>query len=55
MSEQTIEDLRNHFLQAIIANGGDMNSSVDALTEPGAVTLKKASNNAYPESGQLSP
>lgn len=52
-SEQTIEDLRNHFLQAIIANGGDMNSSVDALTEPGAVTLKKASNNAYPESGQL--
>ena len=52
-SSLTIEDLIRHFRQAMVANGGDTSGSVDALTEPGAVTLRKGTDNLYPESGQL--
>lgn len=49
----TIEDLKNHFLQALLAVGGDTSGTVDAITEPGVVTLRKKTDNTYPESGQL--
>jgi phage minor structural protein len=49
----TIDDLARRFRQAVMANGGDTGALVDAVTEPGAVTLRKASGGAYPESGQL--
>ncbi|ABZ85480.1 phage minor structural protein, n-terminal [Heliomicrobium modesticaldum Ice1] len=52
-SELTIEDLRRYFQQAMLGNGGDTNSAVDAITEPGAVTLKKGADNNYPASGVL--
>jgi phage minor structural protein len=54
----TIEDLTRYFRQAMMANGGECvgtpptSSAVDAHTEPGVVTLRKA-NNVYPESGVL--
>ncbi|MGI6121367.1 MAG: phage tail spike protein [Saccharofermentanales bacterium] len=48
----TIEDLRDHFKNALLANGADSAASVDALTEPGAVMLK-ATGGVYPASGIL--
>jgi len=52
-SDLTIADLERYFRQAMMANGGDTSGDVDALTEPGAVTLRKNSSNTYPASGQL--
>ena len=52
-SSLTIDDLIRFFRQAMLANGGDVSASVDALTEPGAVMLRRGSDNLYPVSGQL--
>lgn len=52
-SQLTIDDLERYFRQAQLANGGDTSGAVDAITIPGAVTLRKASDNTYPASGQL--
>lgn len=52
-SHLTIEDLERYFRQAMLAGGGDTSEPVDAITEPGAVTLRKGTDNTYPESGQL--
>jgi len=51
-SRLTIDDLAQHFRNALLANGADSAASVDALTEPGSVTLK-AANGVYPASGVL--
>lgn len=51
-SRLTIDDLTQHFKNVLLANGADSAASVDALTEPGAVTLK-AANGVYPASGML--
>lgn len=52
-SDLTIDGLIRQFRQAMLANGGDTTGNVDALTEPGAVTLRRSTDNNYPESGQL--
>jgi len=52
-STKTITDLQNYFLGSLMANGANSASSVDALTVPGAVTLKKDGSNPYPASGVL--
>ena len=52
-SQLTIEDLQRYFRQAMMANGGDTTGSVDAITESGAVTLRKGAENTYPEGGAL--
>jgi hypothetical protein len=49
----TIEGLQDYFRQAMMANGGNINGAVDGLAEPGAVTLRKGTDNNYPESGVL--
>ena len=51
-SSLTAEDLAEYFKATLFANGGDMFGDVDALTEPGSVTLR-SSDGAYPSSGQL--
>jgi len=51
-SQLTVEDLRDYFKNALLANGADSAASVDALTEPGAVVLK-ATSGVYPTSGAL--
>lgn len=51
-SSWTPEALRDYFLSSLAANGGDSAAGVDALTEPGVVTLK-ATGGAYPASGGL--
>lgn len=51
-SQLTIDDLRDHFKMALLANGADSAAAVDALTEPGAVVLK-ATSGVYPTSGML--
>jgi len=48
----TIDDLERYFIQAMLANGADSAASVDALTEPGAVLLKRT-NNVYADIGVL--
>lgn len=40
-SNLAIDDLIHYFRQAMLANGGDTSGDVDALTEPGVVTLRK--------------
>ncbi len=52
-SQLTVEDLADYFRKSLCANGGDTSGDVDALTEPGCVTLRKDSGGAYPETGQL--
>jgi phage minor structural protein len=52
-SQLTIDDLERFFRLSLLANGGDVNSAVDALTEPGKVRLQADSTGVYPESGQL--
>ena len=52
-SQLTAEDLADYFRKSLCANGGDTSGEVDALTEPGCVTLRKGSGGAYPETGQL--
>lgn len=51
-SDMTADDLVAYFLGSLCANGGDSTGTVDALTEPGTVTLL-ATDGVYPESGQL--
>jgi len=52
-SQLTIDDLVRYFRQSQLANGGDTSGAVDGITIPDAVTLRKASDNTYPTSGQL--
>ena len=51
-SQLTIDDLLLYFKSSLHANGGDAASDVDALAEPGTVTLK-ATDGEYPASGVL--
>lgn len=51
-SNLTVEDLAQYFRQSMLGNGGDSTANVDALTEPGIVTLKR-NGTAYAESGTL--
>jgi phage minor structural protein len=51
-SQLMADDLLEYFKASLYANGGDTSADVDALTEPGAVTLK-ATGGVYPESGVL--
>jgi len=51
-SDLTVTDLEHCFRNALMANGADNAADVDALTEPGAVTLKKT-GSTYPASGTL--
>lgn len=51
-SSLTADDLMDYFKSTLLCNGGDSGSDVDALTEPGCVTLK-ATDGVYPESGVL--
>jgi len=51
-SKLTIEDLAVYFRQAMLGNGADSSADVDALTEPGAVLLKRT-DSKYAESGVL--
>ena len=46
------EDLLDYFNASLCANGGDTNGSVDAITESGVVTLRKA-DGVYPTEGTL--
>lgn len=49
----TADDLLEYFKASLSANGGDMEGDVDAISEPGSVTLRKGSDGNYPGSGQL--
>lgn len=51
-SSLTAEDLEEYFKGSLSANGGDTAGTVDAVTEPGCVTLRRT-DGAYPETGQL--
>jgi hypothetical protein len=51
-SELTMQDLEAYFRSSYFASGGDSASSVDALTEPGKVLLKKT-DGVYPLTGEL--
>lgn len=51
-SRLTADDLADYFRSSLCANGGDTSGAVDAITEPGAVTLR-ASDGAYPSEGVL--
>ena len=51
-SDLTIDDLEAHFLFGLLANGADVDSSVDAISNPGSVTLKQT-DGVYVESGVL--
>ena len=48
----TIDDLEAHFLSGLLANGADVDSSVDAISNLGSVTLKQT-DGVYAESGVL--
>lgn len=51
-SDLTIDDLEAHFLSGLLANGADVDSSVDAISNPGSVTLKQT-DGVYEENGVL--
>ena len=51
-SRLTADDLADYFRSSLCANGGDTSGAVDAITEPGAVTLR-ASGSTYPSEGVL--
>ena len=51
-SDLTIDDLEAHFLSGLLANGADVDSFVDAISNPGSVTLKQT-DGVYAESGVL--
>lgn len=51
-SDLTIDDLKAHFLSGLLANGADVDSSVDAISNLGSVTLKQT-DGVYAESGVL--
>ena len=49
----TADDLLEYFKASLSANGGVLEGDVDAISEPGSVTLRKGSDGNYPGSGQL--
>lgn len=49
----TPENLAEYFKASLSANGGNMSGNVDAITEPGGVTLRKGTDGTYPTTGQL--
>lgn len=51
-SQLTADDLADYFRSSLCANGGDTSGAVDAITDPGAVTLR-ASAGSYPAEGVL--
>jgi len=51
-SSLTIEKLTEYFRQTMLGNGANSTADIDALTEPGAVLLRRTTN-AYAESGVL--
>lgn len=51
-SRLTADDLVKYFKGSLLANGGDTSGAVDAITEPGVVTLR-ATNGVYPFEGTL--
>ena len=51
-SQLTADDLADYFRSSLCANGGDTSGTVDAITEPGAVTLR-ATSGVYPSEGVL--
>lgn len=51
-SALTADDLVEYFKASLSANGGDTSGDVDAISEPGGVTLRQGSSG-YPASGQL--
>lgn len=52
-SPLTAEELAEYFKASLSANGGDMGGPVDALSEPGSVTLRQGTDGTYPTTGQL--
>lgn len=52
-SPLTAEDLAEYFKASLSATGGDMGGPVDALLEPGSVTLRQGADGTYPTTGQL--
>ncbi len=52
-SPLTAAELAEYFKASLSANGGDMGGLVDALSEPGGVTLRQGTDGAYPATGQL--
>lgn len=51
-SNLTTDDLVDYFNSSLSANGGDTSGSVDGITEPGVVTLRKT-DGFYPTEGRL--
>ena len=51
-SQLTAEDLADYFRSSLCANGGDTSGAVDAITEPGSVSLR-AAGGVYPTEGTL--
>lgn len=51
-SNLTTDDLVDYFNSSLSANGGDTSGSVDGITEPGVVTLRKI-DGIYPTEGTL--
>lgn len=51
-SPLTADDLVEYFKACLGASGGDMAGNVDAIAEPGSVTLRQGADG-YPTSGQL--
>lgn len=51
-SRLTAEDLADYFRSSLCANGGDTSGAVDAITEPGSVSLR-AADGVYPTEGTL--
>ena len=49
----TAEDLAEYFKVTLFANGGDMSGDVDALTEPGSVTLRSSDGAIHPAGSLL--
>ncbi|MCM1333776.1 MAG: phage tail protein [Bacteroides sp.] len=47
-SSLTADDLVRYFKSTLGANGGDTTGTVDAFTEPGAVTLRQDESGSYP-------
>jgi phage minor structural protein len=52
-SNLTVDIIKQYFLNAQIADGGDMAGAVDAISIAGSVTLRSDSSGVYPTSGQL--
>lgn len=48
----TAEDIVKYFKSILGANGGDVTGEIDTFSEPGAVTLRKGADGAYPLEGK---